>query len=96
LFVEDFSPGDSGVISNGWSLTTVAVQPVLGIARVGDMLKISVAGGATNALCYLQGTSNLQDWGVVGKTTSDASGSAEFDVDLVGAASAQFYRVLVK
>jgi subtilisin-like proprotein convertase family protein len=99
LFVEDFSPGDSGVISNSWSLTIIvepALQPVLGIARVGDMLKISVAGGATNALCTLQGTSNLQDWGVVGKTTSDASGSAEFDVDLVGAAAAQFYRVLVK
>jgi len=70
-------------------------RPLLGITRVGDLLKIRVSSGPSNAICVLQGTSDLKAWGDIKSATTDASGSVEFDLELP-APSTQFYRVLVK
>jgi hypothetical protein len=89
--------GEYGIASGMFKLTVLpSVQRLaLGIGRTGDLLKIRASGGSPNLVCILESTTDLENWAGVTNVTADATGLAEFGVQLDGGPAAQFYRVRV-
>jgi subtilisin-like proprotein convertase family protein len=96
LYVLDDTYPTGGTIDSGWLLRIQTVpKPTLLLSLNGSLLRVTVMGGA-NSLYGLQSTLDLSTWSDTGSVTTGPDGLGEFEFQVDAAASARFYRVLVK